>query len=256
MNRIMQPMRWWDMVSPREEEMPDFLRAYMGKGKQFRTPKRIWQDLWMRKRGEMNHILGMRKFGTIKIFNGPKYQKGIICATAFGVATAGGTSPALSTFSHTHTELAASASRIQLAWDSDGTLEHYFGTTVGLVVWTQLTTQSDDGNNHTNEWWPDNPETNEGLNWDIRRTNPTNDAFSFHLQTSVPADRAVDDWFLLDDVSNDHADAAKEGCLSTRIGTKGSGTTNSTTDIEIRIKDTGNAVASHNVDFTVISTGT
>ena len=61
-------MSWWDMVSPHEEEMPDFLRAYMGKGMQFRTPKRRWEDLWMLKRGEMNSLVGVRRF------NGPKYQ--------------------------------------------------------------------------------------------------------------------------------------------------------------------------------------
>jgi len=54
------------MVSPQgEEEMIPFLRTYMGKGKQFRTPKRMWEDLWRRQRGSLNHVMGGRNFGKI-----------------------------------------------------------------------------------------------------------------------------------------------------------------------------------------------
>ncbi len=250
MSNIIRPLRWWDIVSPQgEQEMIPFLRTYMGKGKQFRTPKRMWEDMWRLKRGEMNHVMGMRKFGSIKNFKGPKFQQGILHPIGFWAPS--GTEPALTDITHSRT--VANPSRIQIAYDSDGTMEHYFGGNVGSVVWTQLTTQTDDSNDHTSEWWPDSPETNEGLNWEIRYTNLTN-AFSFVFQTGA-ADRTEDQWYVLDDVSNDHVAASREGALVVLVTGKSSGTTIGISDVEIRVKETGSAVASHNVDITAVGTG-
>jgi hypothetical protein len=242
-------MSWWDMVSPQgEQEMIPFLRTYMGKGKQFRTPKRMWEDLWRLKRGDMNHVMGMRNF------KGPKYQKGIICAAqAFGGAVS--TEPDLSDVAHDKATSSA-ATRIHIAYDSDGTIEHYFGTTALSILYTKLTTQDNQtANDHTLEWWPDSPETNEGLNWDIRYTNLTS-AFTFFFTTTgtAPAARVEDTWYLLDTVSNDHVDATTAGSLAVRITAKGTGTTNGITDVEIRPTGGGSTVASHNVNIQVIGT--
>jgi len=255
MSNIIKPYSWWNMVSPQgEREMIPFLRTYMGKGKQFRTPKRMWEDLWRLKRSDMNHVMGMRKFGKITNFKGPKYQQGILHPIGmWAAAGGGGTEPDLSDVAHDKAT-SASATRVAIAYDSDGTIEHYFGSTLAALIWSQLTTQDNQtSNDHTSEWWPDNPETNEGLNWDIRYTNLTS-AFDDQLMTTVPADRIEDTWYLLDDVSNDHVDYSNQGCLQVRITAKGTGTDNGITDVEIREKDTGSAIASHNVNIQVIGT--
>ena len=264
MTIIVKPLRWWDMVTPREEEMPGFLRAYMGKGKQFRTPKRIWQDLWMRKRGEMNHVMGMRKFGTIKNFTGPKYQRGIICATAFGVAPAGGgTDPSLLDISNHWHQTAPVQARQFYGYDSDGSMEWEETSTFANIVWgTELTTGTDDSNDHTNKWWPDQPETNEGLNWDIRYLNEVlngrgGTSGGMHLFKNAAVNRNSGQWYLLDTVSNDRVNGTQDGAIGHNRGngtTKNpdSGHSNADVDVEIRVKDTGIAVASHSY---VLDTG-
>jgi len=248
-----KPMSWWDMVSPREEEMPDFLRAYMGKGKQFRTPRRVWEDLWRLKRGHMNSMLSKRHFGT---FKGPKYQKGIICATAFGVD--GSTSPNLQNVTHVNSQIAPTQARIALAYDSDGSLE-FDGdaTTVGTVAYTDLTTASDDANNHTNDWWPDQPDVNEGLNWDIQYNSEVHTGigtFWAFYDTGAVSNRTTATWYLLDTVSNDHADASTHGAMAINRGNgtaknPDTGSSDVLVDVEIRATGSGSAVASHSIDF-------
>ena len=250
MNRIIRPLRWWDMVSPQgEQEMIPFLRTYIGKATGWRTPKRKWQDLWMLNRGDMNHIMGMRKFGSISnYFTGPKYQKGMI-AIAAAVYDGGGTEPELTDIDYSKTA-ATGAQRVHVAYDSDGSIVWGEGGVIGGLTYADLTTQ--DGGSHSTEWWPDKPETNEGLNWDIRYTNLTN-SFDFHFRTTVttPADRAEDSWFVLDDVSNDYADATNQGALVITAVGKGSSSDTGITDVEIRVTTSGSAIASHNVDTTV-----
>lgn len=264
MSNIIQPIRWWDWVSPNgEQEMIPFLRTYMGKGMQFRTPKRMWEDLWRLKRGDMNHIMGMRKGPTIKAFNGPKYQRGIICAA--GIHGGVGTIPNIQNITHSRSQGASTTQqRLVFAWDSDGSVEKdIVATTAVSIVYTDLNNaQTDDGNNHTNDWWPDQPETNEGLNWDIQFNDDTHThtggaGVDLLLRTSVPADRISGDWYLLDTVSNDHADGAVNGCLGlTRQNgakTAQTGTSTLVADIEIRTKETGSALTSNTVDLTLIN---
>ena len=252
---------WWDMVTPREEEMPAFIRAYVGKGMQFRTPKRVWEDLWRLKRGYMNSILGMRKFGKITNFKGPKYQQGILHPIGFYHSL--GSTPNLQNITHTESNVAPAQSRISIWYDSDGGIEFWSGTGgVTSVLYSPLTTQSDDSNDHTNDWWPDQPDVNEGLNWDIRYTALTAGGAGgiFHyFQTTVPADRVEDTWYVLDTVSNDAADATDEGAmgLNRANGTAKNPSTGTATldvDIEIRTTTSGSAVASHTLDLAVTGT--
>jgi len=250
MSNIIRPVRWWDMVSPQgEEEMIPFLRTYMGKGKQFRTPKRMWEDLWRRQRGSLNHVMGGRNFGKISNFRGPKYQQGIL--HPIGMWAPSGTGPDLSDIDHAYTGASGVAARVHLAYDSDGTIIWDTATTVGTVVYADLTTGTADSNDHTNEWWPDNPETNEGLNWDIGFTTVVN-AYDFTFRTvATPiASRIVDTWYLLDDVSNDVVDGTLGGALVVRVIAKNTGITSTgIVDVEIREKDTGDFLAKHTVDL-------
>jgi hypothetical protein len=261
MSNIIKPVRWWDWVSPQgEQEMIPFLRAYMGKGKQFRTPKRMWEDLWRLKRGDMNHIMGVRKAPTITNFKGPKYQKGIICAA--GVFASGGTEPDFTDITNTESNVSPTRSRTHVWWNSDGEIRFYTGT-AATPTYAALTTQSGDANNHTGEWWPDEPETNEGLNWDIRYTNENdtvlgNVAWKFYDTVGV-ANRVVDTWYLLDTVSNDAGDLVNHGSYGTNRsnGTAKNPTTGTAiqeADIEIRATGSGSAVASNTTSLTVIGT--
>lgn len=259
MSELLLPNRkilsWWDMVSPREEEMPEFIKL-VGPG--WRTPTRRWEDLWRLRRGELNHVLGMRKFPTLR-----RLQRGSVSMFPSAVAAAGGaggTEPDLTDIQNDHSSVAPSPSRSFIWYNSDGEIRWYEGTST--PTYAALTTQTDDANDHTNEWWPDQPETNEGLNWDIRYTNDTSGGSvtaRYWLRTSVPADRTVDVWYLLDTVSNDAADAGVNGCLGV-YRTNGiakspqTGVGTMIADIEIRATGTGSAVASHNTDQQVEGT--
>jgi len=260
MSEIILPGRpgWFGMVSPREEEMPDFLKV-IAQG--WRTPKRKWEDLWRLRRGDLNHVLGMRQH------SGPKYQRGVIGATArrrvLGVA-AGGTMPDLTDVDGLEQNSAPAQSRISLWYDSDGGLEWYQGTGgVGSVLYSPLTTQSADANDHTSEWWPDQPDVNEGLNWDIRYLNEeltgSGGILHYFQDTVGPTHRVSGTWYLLDTVSNDAADATDEGSMGVN---RSNGTAKSPNvglatldvDVEIRATGSGSAVASHHCDFTVEGT--
>jgi len=264
MSNIIRPVRWWDMVSPQgEQEMIPFLRTYMGKGKQFRTPKRIWEDLWRLKRGELNHIMGVRSFDMFGKFKGPKYQRGIICATGAVVqAAAGATSPNLQNITNTTSQTAPTQTRQHYAWDSDGAIRiANDGTTVASITYATLTTQTDDTNDHTGDWWPDQPDVNEGLNWDIQyNTESTGGTLAVaHYLKNAGTNRTTATWYLLDTVSNDHADASVNGSigLSRTNGSLKSPDTGSATlavDIDIRATGSGGSVA--NQVFALTCTGT
>jgi hypothetical protein len=244
--------------------MIPFLRAYMGKGKQFRTPKRMWEDLWRLKRGEMNHVLGQRCSTRISNFKGPKYQKGmIVIATAPGVPAAGGSSVGMQNITNAVSSVAPTPSRQHYAWDSDGSVEYDDDcTTIASIVYVELTTGTDDSNDHTNDWWPDQPDVNEGLNWDIRYTSHTQGGAggTFHnFKTTAGTDRVEDTWYLLDTVSNDHADAAVAGSMGFNRAngtakTPSTGTATLDTTIEIRATGSGSAVDSSVLDLQVQGT--
>lgn len=248
------------MVSPREEEMPDFLKV-IAQG--FRTPKRKWEDLWRLRRGELNHVLGMRRSPTLR-----KRQRGSVsvhvqAAAAQQGAAGGGTVPELFDIQDNYDVAAPAIARVSIYFDSDGTIQHDLAAAgAGTIVYTQLTTQSDDANDHTFNWWPDSPETNEGLNWDIRYTNHSQNGTltAFHLfETSGSVDRVEDTWYLLDTVSNDAGDGLDEGALGCNRS-NGTGKSPSTgvgdiiQDVEIRTTGSGSAIASCNVDLEVEGT--
>jgi len=267
MNNIIRPVRWWDMVSPQgEQEMIPFLRAYVGKGMQFRTPKRRWEDLWRLKRGFLNNRLGERNFGTLSLsnFKGPKYQRGIICAAAFGVEAGGGTTPTLSNVADSNSVTSPSQCRNVLAYDSDGALRwDGAATTVASITYATLTTGTDDTNDHTGEWWPDQPDVNEGLNWDIQFTVDTQTGSGggsvWYSFSAASVNRTISTWYLLDTVSNDHADGSRDGCwgVGRGNGTAKSPVTGTTTHdgtIEIRATGSGSAVATHTVQLDCVGT--
>jgi len=242
------PLSWFKMVSPTAEEMPDFLKKA---GTGWRTPKRKWEQLWRLRAGE---------------FRGPKRQRGSVSAFAGHAfpAAGGGTSPDLSDITDHHSVSAPTIARISIAYDSDGAIRaDLSATTIGSITYFTLTTESDDANDHTGEWWPDQPETNEGLNWDIRYTNLVEGGSAsarwYFYDTGGAANRIEDTWYLLDTVSNDHADASAHGALginrSNGTGKSPStGSADNVMDVEIRATGSGSAVASHQVDITVTGT--
>jgi hypothetical protein len=118
---IAQPLRWWDMVSPTPEEMVELIRAYQTK-QWWRIPRRCWEDMWRLQRGHMNHILGNRSFGL------PKFQRGSVSVhvNVNPTPAAGGSSPGMQNITHTRTTTAPNPSRIQLGWDSDGSVRYAF----------------------------------------------------------------------------------------------------------------------------------
>ena len=244
------------MVTPSEQEMLAVLRVLYGPD-WFRQPRRTWEQIWRERRGELNHILGMRRF------KGPRYQRGSMSVFPSAVSAAvAGTVPNLQDITHAHQEVAPQSSRIMLGWDSDGSIEHYFGNVISNIVYSQLTTQSDDSNDHSNDWWPDQPETNEGLNWDIRFDNEVEggvDGIYHYLKDGGGVDRVSGTWYLLDTVSNNRADASNNGAIGiNRLnGTAKSPSTGVATldlDIEIRTTGTGSAVASQALDLEVEGT--
>ena len=257
-------MRWWDWVSPQgEQEMIPFLRVYMGKGKQFRTPKRMWEDLWMRKRGDMNHVMGMRKAVTITNFKGPKYQRGILHPIGFWAAD--GVIPNLQDIAHADSSTAPTPSRQQYAYDSNGSMQGDLSAQQETtIVYTDLTDLTDDPNDHTNDWWPDQPETNEGLNWEIRWRNvqdvgPEPYTADHLLADNTGVDRNVDEWYNLDTVSNDHADATHDGGIGVNrqngtIKTPDTGLSTMTVDVEIGTDGAETALTSHSYDLDVEGT--
>jgi hypothetical protein len=242
------------MVTPSEQEMVGILRALYGPD-WFRQPKRTWEQIWKERRGELNHILGMRA--------GPKYQRGSVGITVVTFPKLGGTQPELSDIDNSFSTVAPAIARQSLWYNSDGSIQWDEVSGSGaFIVYAKLTTQTDDANDHTNEWWPDQPETNEGLNWDIRYTNlvvtPTVTA-QHYFEDGAGADRIEDTWYLLDTVSNDGGDGTDNGAIgcnrtngTSKNPNPGSGSIN--LDIEIRSTGSGSAVASQNVDLEVIGT--
>jgi len=254
MSAIIRPLRWFDMVTPSREEMDRFLREYIGP-EHWRVPHMRWHELFLRNAGILiaeNRIPKLRRF-----------QRGSVSVHVQANAAQQGVSgdiPDLSNVVDEESNVAPTASRMNLWYDSDGEIRFYAGTALN-PTYAQLTTQSDDANDHTLEWWPDNPETNEGLNWDIRYTNlvETGTSTSEQYFSNASVDRIEDTWYLLDTVSNDAGDGVNDGCIRLNRNngvakTPSTGTFNVDVDIEIRVTGSGSAVASHNLDLTVTGT--
>jgi hypothetical protein len=262
MSAIILPGRpgWFGMVSPREEEMPEFLKV-IAQG--WRTPKRKWEDLWRLRRGELNHVLGMRQFGSLKLQRGSVGAR--VQAAAAQQGAGPGTIPDVSDITNLFQQVAPAIARQSVWYESDGTIQ-WDEVSGGLasIVYAQLTTQTDDANNHTLEWWPDNPETNEGLNWDIRYTNLTEGGTPtathyFEDPADSGLDRDENVWYLLDTVSNDGGDATDDGAigLNRNNGTAKSpstGIADIVVDIQFRPTGSGGQIATHTVDLTVEGT--
>lgn len=263
MSKTVLPKRriltWWEMVVPKnEQEMREFLQVYIGTDS-WRTPRRLWEDLWRLKRGNVPDKLGPKRFSNWA--GNPKRQKGIIGAVAaFGQGPT--TNVNLSAISDTDSQVSPTQSREHLGYDSDGRIVIYSGTgPLSGVTFTNVTTQTDDTNDHTNEWWTQAPSTNEGLNWDIRFTNDTSSGTGELLNFNDSSDvkRTVNTWYLLDTVSNDRVDGTNHGVVgAVRVnGTAKSpsyGTLTFDADVEIRATGTGSAVASHAVFLQVNGT--
>jgi hypothetical protein len=263
MTAIILPGRpgWFGMVSPREEEMPEFLKV-IAQG--WRTPHRKWEDLWRLRRGELNHVLGMREF------NGPRRQRGSLSGGSVHrtAPAAGGSTPNLQDITNDVSSVAPTPSRQQYAYDSDGSIEwDDAATTEGSIVYAELTTGTDDANDHTNDWWPDQPDTNEGLNWDIQYLNEvlqlisgTGTQIGHYLADNTGVNRTTATWYLLDTISNDHADATHDGGIGVNRpngGGKGGddvGVSTLDIDVEIRATGSGSAVASHSYALQVEGT--
>ena len=257
MGVIVRPVRWWDFVSPQEEEMPDFLKV-IAQG--WRTPKRHWEDLWRLRRGELNHVLGMRQAPKLR-----KRQLGIIGLGRMRALQASGDTPNLQDITNATSSVAPQSSRQQYAYDSDGSMRGDLdATSEASIAYADLTTLTDDANDHTNDWWPNQPDTNEGLNWDIRYQNeadvgPEPYTASHLLADNTGVNRTSGTWYLLDTVSNDHADATHDGGIGVNRGngvakTPDTGLSTMTVDVEIRATGSGSAVASHSYDLDVEGT--
>lgn len=117
-----------------------------------------------------------------------------------------------------------------------------------------MTTGTDDSNDHTNEWWPDHPDTDEGLNWDIRYTGTFLASGTYNRFAAALVDRIENTWYLLDTVSDDSADGSNNGCFVVRKIAKNTGTSSYGVSIEIRATGSGSAVASQviNLSSTVV----
>ena len=250
---VQRNLSWWDMVSPNEPELIAMLQVLYGPD-WFRIPNRKWEDLWRLRRGDLNAELGKRRFGN------RKRQGGWMVPIGFWRPQ--GTTPELSNVTHDHTSVAPEQSRIHLAYDSDGAIRFIEGTTLASMIYADLTTQSDDTNNHSSEWWPDQPDVNEGLNWDIQYTKVTETGVVTarrYFQSALVDRAAAPTWHLLDTVSNDHADAGLNGAIvvhrsngTAKVPETGTGEL--TVDIDIRATGSGSSVAGHRLDLTVNGT--
>lgn len=248
---------WYGMISPRAWEMPEFLKLA---GQGWRTPKRKWEQLWMDQRGNFNAQLGRR------IFKGPKYQRGILHPVGFWAEPAGGDAPALSNVTSSSTVAAPTVLLIFLGYDTDGYLQ-WSGEHQGLVgtmTYSTLTTQSDDTNDHTAEWWDANPSTNIGASYDIQyntvtETDGGGGTLFHYFKDGTGTNRTISTWYLISTIDADRADGVNNGCLGIRRGggtakSPDPGTSRLQVDADIRATGSGGVLATHSLDFTCVHT--
>ena len=251
--------RWYDMVSPRAWEMPDFLKLA---GQGWRTPKRKWEQLWMEQRGNFNKQLGRR------VFKGPKFQRGVLHPVGFWFEPPSGGGPAtnLTNVTSSSTVAAPTSLILLLGYDTNGHLE-WIGEHQGLIgtaVWSTLTTGSDDANDHTDEWWDANPSTNIGASYDLQYNTVTETdgggGTVFHyFKDGTATNRTISTWYLISTVDADRADGSNAGGIGIRRGggtakSPVTGTSRVQVDVDIRATGTGSALATHSIDYTCVHT--
>ena len=239
---------WYNMCKPQPGEMETFLKRF--KQPEFwRVPKIHWQQLWLENRGNMNGVLGRR------VFRGPKFQRGMLGPIGFWHdPPAVGAAPALTDITNTYTNVAPTNSHQHIRYHTDGYMQLGEGATAAAAhaAYVQITTTTDDANDHTDEWWDAQPSTAEGANYDIRYTATTGTWTKiFHDGT---ADLVVNTWDLISAAYTDSLTAGN-GCL--RLAKPGGtakspnpGTNAATADIEIRLASSGSALATQTVDMT------
>jgi len=243
---------WYDMLRPRPGEPEDFLKKFIGAG-WWRTPKRKKEELWLFKRPELNHVLGMRKFPTLR-----RLQRGSVSVYTFNYpysAGGGGDAPALTDITNTYTTTAPTNASQQVRYHTNGYIDWDEAANFASIVYAQMTTDTDDANDHTYEWWDAAPSTGEGANYDIRYTGTTGTWTKIFYDTTGAANRVVNTWYLISTVYADSGDGVADGCLRQHKPggipkSPNTGTKTGTIDVEIRLKDTGSALASHTVDLT------
>jgi hypothetical protein len=242
------------MVTPDRQDMDVFLRAYVG-ANAWRTPRALWRRMHHSKAGILlaeNRIPKLRKYqrGNFNVFPAGTQQ-------LIGPSTL----PNMQDIANATSQTAPTPDRQQYAYDSDGGIEWDEATTEAGIVYSTLTTGTDDANNHSNDWWPDQPETNIGLDYDIRYLNAVIDNHTgagsmvdHLLADNTGTDRTTDVWYLLDTVSNDHVDASHDGgigCNRPNGGGKSPnvGISTFTCDVEIRSTGSGSALTSMSFDL-------
>lgn len=256
---ITRQRSWFELVTPDREDMDAFLRGYIG-ADAWRTPRRLWRRMHHSKAGILLAENRIPKFR--------RYQRGNFAMFPAGTTAKGapGTVPNLQDITNATSSSSPTASRQQYAWDSDGGVEgDTDATTEASIVYADLTTQTDDSNDHTNDWWPDQPETNIGLDYDIRYDNEAltgnmDGVIADHLlPDNTGTDRVSGTWYLLDTVSNDHGDATHDGGIGVNrnngIGKSPEfGVTTLNVDVEIRATGSGSALATCHLDLDVEGT--
>lgn len=251
---------WYDTLRPRRGEFEQFLQKYIG-ADWWRVPKRLKEELWLIKRPQLNHVLGMRRFR----FGSPRYQRGVLHPVGFWFEPGGDPAPALTAITHTVSNVSPTQSWQLYGYDTNGHMEWYAGTgPVGSVVYSTLTTGSDDTNDHTAEWWDANPSTNIGASYDLQYNTVTENGTAggtiyHYFKNSSAIDRTISTWYLISTVDADRADAANTGAIGMRRGngtakSPSPGTSILTVDVDIRATGTGSALATHTL--TITNTGT
>lgn len=241
---------WHDFLRPRQGEPEQLLQTYVGTD-WWRTPKRKMEELWLLKRPELNHMLGLREF------KGPRRQRGSVSAFAYGPVVPAGAAPALSTITNTYTTAAPDNPRQSIMYANDGTIlwDEVIGAGTG-IVYAVLTTQTDDANDHTYEWWDAAPSASIGASYDIRYTAA---AFDFIFTDGTDTDRTINTWYLIQTVAADGGDGITRGCLQEvkpagTAKTPSPGTDVGTATVEIRATGSGSALASHSITLTCTAT--
>jgi len=248
---------WYGMCKPQLGEMETFLKRF--KQPEFwRVPKIHWQQLWLENRGDLNHVLGVRHFGKIK---GPRYQRGMLHPAGFwhDPPAAGGDAPALTDITNTYTTTAPTNAGQQVRYHTNGYIDWDEAVNFASIVYAQMTTDTDDANDHTYEWWDAAPSTGEGANYDIRYTGTTGTWTKIFYDTGGAANRVVNTWYLISTVYADSGDGVADGCLRQHkpggnAKSPNPGTVTGTIDVEIRATGSGSALASHTVDLTSTAT--